>query len=86
MCNDFSRNSSLGPIFETGGIVNRSDSTEDFIMEKTYYAVSPSDGEQWETKDFDIARTAFEKGCQVVEFKEYTTYSEFSAVRLIVST
>lgn len=55
-------------------------------MERIHYAVTPPDGEQWETTDFDIARTAFEKGCQVVEFKEYLTYTEFSSVRLVIST
>ncbi len=55
-------------------------------MEKIHYAVTPRDGEPWETTDFDVARTAFQKGCLVVEYKEYLTYSEFSSVRLIVST
>jgi hypothetical protein len=55
-------------------------------MEQIHYTVSPPEGEPWETTDFDIAKTAFQKGCLVVQFKEYLSYSEFSTVRLVVST
>ncbi len=55
-------------------------------MERVHYVVTPPEGKAWETTDFDIAKTSFEKGCLVVEFKEYLTYSEFSSVRLTIST
>lgn len=55
-------------------------------MEKIHYEITPPDDEQWKTSDRDIAVTAFEKGCHVVEFKEYTTYQEHTVVRLSIAT
>jgi hypothetical protein len=55
-------------------------------MEKIHYVVTETDDRTWETLDADIARLAFEKGSLVVEMKEYTTYSEYTMVRLVVST
>lgn len=55
-------------------------------MEKIQYEITPPDGDQWKTNDLDIAKAAFGKGCLVVENREYTTYSEYTVVRVIVTT
>ncbi len=55
-------------------------------MERIHYVVTGPDDKDWETTDPDIARLAFEKGNRVVEYKEYSTYSEHTVVRVLVST
>jgi len=55
-------------------------------MEKIHYVVAEPDDRIWETTDADIARLAFKKGSIVAEYKEYITYSEYTVVRVIVTT
>ena len=55
-------------------------------MEKIHYIVTEPDEKTWETTDADIARLAFKKGSLVAEYKEYSTYSEYTVVRVIVTT
>ncbi len=55
-------------------------------MEKIEYEITPPDGKTWMTDDADIARTAIAKGFQVVEHREYATYSEYTVVRVQVTT